>query len=238
MQSSQTPAEFFSSGWQAYRATVEHDYLWHALMTDGLRKQIDSRFGAAAPIRFLDLACGDAVSTTRVLKDRPLARYVGVDQSAPALATAATNVKHLHTEVELVTADYVDYVESATEKFDVIYVGLSAHHLGEPGLPRFLAGVRKCLTPNGIFAAFEPFTLPDETRQEHVERICAIIGQFWTNMNPDYCRQVSSHIRACDFPISLERWNTIARQAGLSAASVAVRTPDRLSQLVVHEIAQ
>ena len=47
----------------------------------------------------------------------------------------------------------------------MIYVGLSAHHLGEVGLPRFFTAVRQCLAPGGVFAAYEPFLLPDEVRQ-------------------------------------------------------------------------
>jgi SAM-dependent methyltransferase len=226
--------EFFSAGWEAYQAIVEHDYLWHVMANDALRRTIDSRFGPQKPIRFLDLACGDAASTTRMLKDRAISRYVGVDQSAPALKTAALNVQQLRCEAELVPADFVAYLETTIERFDVIYVGLSAHHLGKAGLPRFFAAVRRCLAPSGFFAAFEPFTLPDETRDEHVERLCAIIDQFWIKMTPAQRAAVSAHIRASDHPIPLEFWNTFARNAGLTPAEVPMKSPDRVSQMVVH----
>lgn len=229
--------EFFSAGWEAYRAIVEHDYLWHVMANDALRRTIDDRFGSQTPIRFLDLACGDADSTTRMLKDRAISRYVGVDQSAPALKTAADNVQQLRCEVELVPTDFVAYLETTQEGFDVIYIGLSAHHLGEAGLPRFFTAVRRCLTPSGFFAAFEPFTLPDETRDEHVERLCAIIDQFWVKMTPTQRASVSAHIRASDHPIALERWNALAVSAGLRPAEAPMKSPDRVSQLVVHGIA-
>jgi cyclopropane fatty-acyl-phospholipid synthase-like methyltransferase len=236
MEKPQTPAEFFSAGWQAYRAIVEHDYLWHNLANHALRQEIDRRFGPQTPVSFLDLACGDAASTSRVLRERPLKRYVGVDQSEPALAAAAENVRRLGTEATLVTADFVEYLEATREQFDVIYIGLSAHHLGGPGLPRFFAAVRRCLTPKGILLAFEPFTLPDESRDDHVERLCAIIDHFWVKMTPDQRGQVAAHIRASDYPIAEAKWNSLAVAAGLSPAVVAMRTPDRISQLVAHTL--
>lgn len=227
-------AKFFSAGWQAYEAIVVYDYLWHNLANQALLEQIARRFGPTTPVSFLDLACGDAASTSRVLRDRPLKRYVGVDQSTPALASAARNVERLRTETSLVTADYVEYLETARERFDVIYIGLSAHHLGVPGLPRFFAAARRRLADNGVLVAFEPFTLPDETRDEHVERLCKIIEHFWIKMTPEHRGQVSAHIRASDYPIPQSKWDELAVAAGLSPALVAMQTPDRISQVVVH----
>ncbi len=185
------PAEtdFFATAWAAYQVVVEHDYLWHAMVNEALRKLMDERFGSQMPIRFLDLACGDAASTSRVLASRPMARYVGVDRSGQALAAAEANVKRLATNVELVATDYVEFLEQCGEQFDVIYVGLSSHHLKDVDLPRFFSAIRRCLAPNGIFAAYEPFTLPDETREMHIERLCAIVDQFWVQMTAEQARE-------------------------------------------------
>jgi SAM-dependent methyltransferase len=225
--------DFFATRWTAYQAVVEHDYLWHALVNDALAKLIDDRLGKV-PIRFLDLACGDAASTSRVLAKRTLARYVGVDRSLQALDAAKTNVKNLASSVELITADYVDYLERCREQFDVIYVGLSSHHLDDTGLPRLFSAIRRCLAPNGFFGAFEPFILPDETREEHIERLCAIIDHWWVKMKPEQRGEVKAHIRANDYPLPLETWNAIATKAGLSPAYVAAKTPDRISMVVAH----
>jgi SAM-dependent methyltransferase len=232
------PAEpdFFATRWTAYQAVVEHNYLWHSMVNVALARLIDERLGQI-PIRFLDLACGDAASTSNVLVDRRLARYVGVDRSLQALAAAKANVKNLAASSELITADYVDYLESCREQFDVIYVGLSSHHLDEAGLPRLFSAIRRCLAPNGFFAAFEPFTLPDETRAEHVERLCAIIDHWWVKMTLDQREEVKAHIRANDYPLPLDKWNAIATSVGLSPAHVAAKTPDRISMVVAHGLA-
>lgn len=184
--------------------------------------------------RFLDLACGDSDTTARVLAGRELTRYVGVDRSAAALREAGPNVANLTGPTELVEADFVEFLETCPERFDVIYVGLSAHHLGDEGLPRFFAGVARCLAPGGVFAAYEPFTLPDETRADTVERICAMALHFFTAMTPAQRQQVVEHVRGNDNPVSLATWAALATAAGLSPPTRVARSPDRLYELVAH----
>jgi SAM-dependent methyltransferase len=235
MPSDPAEPDFFATRWTAYQAVVEHDYLWHAMVNDALAKLIDERLGHR-PIRFLDLACGDAASTSRVLTKRTISRYVGVDRSLQALAAAEANVKDLATSVELITADYVDYLESCREQFDLIYIGLSSHHLDDASLPRLFSAITRCLAANGFFAAFEPFILPDETREEHIERLCTIIDHWWVKMTPDQREEVKAHIRANDHPLQLDKWDAIAANAGLSPAYVAAKTPDRISMVVAHGV--
>lgn len=229
------PAErdFFATTWQTYQTVVEHDYLWHAMAGEALRKIIDQSF-RDRPIRFLDLACGDAASTSRVLADHPLAKYIGVDRSRQALTAADQHVKAFGAKVDLVEADYVDFLARCDETFDVIYVGLSSHHLDDAGLPRMFAGVRRCLAKNGVFAAFEPFLLSDEIREDHIERLCTIIDHWWVKMSTQQLEGIKAHIRANDHPIPIDRWNAMANDAGLGPASIAMKTPDRISMLVVH----
>jgi SAM-dependent methyltransferase len=228
-------ADFFAASWQAYRALVEHDYLWHAMAGAALRRIIDERFGPKTPVRFLDLACGDAFTTSRALTGRPLARYVGVDQSPPALAAAATNVQALAPSVALVPADFLDFPRATGESFDVIYVGLSAHHLAESGLRQFFTAIRGRLTPRGVFAAYEPFQMPGEVRQDYVDRFCTIADKLWIKMTVEERELVNAHVRASDYPVGMETWNALAASAGLAPATVAMRSPDCMCQLVVHQ---
>ena len=222
--------DFFRDAWAVYRLVVEHDYLWHSHAGRGL----ESLLPTGRAVRFLDLACGDSDTTARVLAGRELTRYVGVDRSAAALREAGPNVSKLTGPAELVEADFVEFLESCPDTFDVIYIGLSAHHLGEAGLPRFFAGVAKCLAPGGVFAAYEPFTLPDETRADTVDRICAMALHFFAAMTPAQRQQVAEHVRGNDKPVSLATWDALATAAGLSPLTRVVRSPDRLYELVSH----
>lgn len=230
-------ADLFTAGWSAYRAVLESDHLWHDMASQALWKLIEEHFRGDAPIRFLDLACGDAETTSRLLMSRPMAKYVGVDRSPQALAAAAPRVANLGPRAELVTADFVDFLEVCDDRFDVIYVGLSAHHLRDAGLRRFFPAIGRRLAPFGLFAAYEPFTLPDETRDEHIDRLCQIVDHYWLNMPAEHRAALKTHVRENDFPIALRQWNLLASAGGLCPACTVLKTPDRLYQLVAHFLA-
>ena len=229
--------DLFTESWALYRAVLESDYLWHGMATQALRELIEEYFCEGVPIRFLDLACGDAETASRLLMNRPMASYVGVDRSPQALAAAARRLADLGPRAELVAADLVDFLEVRNDRFDVIYVGLSAHHLGEAGLQRFFAAIVRRLAPSGVFTAYEPFVLPDETRDEHINRLCQIVDHYWLNMSVEHRATLKIHVRENDHPIALRQWNLLVSASGFCPARTVLKTPDRLYQLVAHSLA-
>ena len=224
-----TAADFFVDAWAVYRLIVEHDYLWHSQVGATLGGVMPDR-----PVRFLDLACGDADTTSRALAGRSVGRYVGVDRSPDALAAAARNGAGLGCPVEFAEGDYLEYLESARDEFDVIYVGMSAHHLDEDRLGRFFAAARPRLTAGGVLAAYEPFLLPDETRGEHIDRLCMIVDKYFVGMTPAQRLLTTTHIRGNDLPVTLARWDELAVAAGFGPARRLYKSPDRLYEFVVH----
>lgn len=133
------PADLFQQGWQNYRLVLEHDYLWHRLAAAELTRTLMHRTGLPAAPRFLDLACGDAATSARVLSDigsiraaqgHPCIQYMGVDSSPMALAQSAQTPFGEGVEASFVETDFVDFLRSGHSRFDVIYVGMLAHHLG------------------------------------------------------------------------------------------------------------
>lgn len=225
--------DLFTAAWESYRTMVECDYLWHSLVMRSLGELVSTRFHS--PLHFLDLACGDAERTTSLLQSHSLSRYTGVDRSGPALAIAARNVQKMAAPVELIPIDFVEFLEGTDQRFELIYVGLSAHHLGETGLLRFFKAVRRCLAPSGVLAAYEPFLLPDEVREDYVHRFCTIANLLWIGMTIEQRRDVNAHVAEKDFPLRLDLWNALAANSGLTAAEVLMKTPDRISMLVSHE---
>lgn len=225
----------FTTGWMAYKAILEHDYLWHSLAAEALKQQLQSRFGTDREFSFLDLACGDACVTTGVLKEFPQVNYTGVDSSREALSEAEKYTAFLGTNRTLVAADFQGFLESDRTQFDVIYVGLVAHHLGADTLENFFSLVKKCLKPGGIFIAHETFHLDDETRDEHCGRLTQMIRKFWSKMPLEYQQNVMDHVNSSDFPVSLGVWNEKAIRAGLSPGNTLVKTPERLMLVVVHQ---
>lgn len=225
----------FTTGWKAYKAILEHDYLWHSLAAEALKQQLRSRFGADREFAFLDLACGDACVTAGVLNEFPQVQYTGVDSSREALSEAEKYTASLGTTRALVAADFQAFLETSTTQFDIIYVGLVAHHLGEQGLEGFFRLVKKCLKPGGVFIAHETFHLDDETRDDHCGRLSQLIRKFWTKMPQEYQQNVIDHVNSSDFPVSLRTWNEKAARAGLSLSETLAKTPERLMQVVSHE---
>src|SRR4051794_20041477 len=76
-------AAHFQQQWQAYRKVVDNNYMFHREVYGLLHRILEDE--AAKPIRFLDIACGDARATVGALKGLPVAHYHGIDLSGPAL---------------------------------------------------------------------------------------------------------------------------------------------------------
>lgn len=244
MTSPSNPADLFRQGWKNYRLILEYDYLWHQLAADALERLISNRFAHARHLRFLDLACGDAATTASVLNrfaassgqpTHPTIEYLGVDDSPMALAEAARTEFVGGVETAFIESDFVEFLRTDDSRFDVIYVGMSAHHLGLARLREFFRGVRARLAPGGVFVAFETFCLPDESRDEHMARLHAIIRKFWTRMPQDARDHVIAHTAECDFPVTLADWNEAAKDACLKPGEFVLKSPDRISAMVVHE---
>lgn len=121
--------ELFTKGWNAYQAIVEHDYLWHSMAATALNQWLSEHYGNDISFSFLDLACGDSSTTSGVLQNFPNVIYTGVDSSSAALNEASRNTRQIANQ-NLVEADYLDFLAAGQEKYDVIYIGLAAHHLG------------------------------------------------------------------------------------------------------------
>ncbi len=225
--------DLFVDAWAVYRLVVENDYLWHSGARRALAGLFARRFPDGRPVRLLDLACGDADGPARALAGRAIGRYVGVDRSPDALAAAAARLAPLGWPAEFVAADYLDYLRSTADTFDAIYVGLSAHHLDDR-LGAFFAAARPRLAPGGVLAVYEPFLLPDETVDEHRQRVYDLADGLWTAMAPTQRRQVGEHVKANDFPVTIDRWNALAAAAGFPPAERLYRSPDRVSEFVAH----
>src|SRR5262245_777445 len=117
--------EAFCGEWPVYAKAVDHDYFSHRAAAEVLHRFLAAEFDR--PFRFLDLACGAARLAVAALHGTRVCHYRGIDLSEPARAAAREAVQSLPCPAELVRADLVDAVRGETA--DVIWVGLSVHHL-------------------------------------------------------------------------------------------------------------
>lgn len=231
---SPTNFELFISQWNAYQAILQHDYLWHSLAEQELHAVLMEKFGQNRSFSFLDLACGDAGPTSRVLASFPKVQYTGVDSSQQALNQARQNTANLGSNPVFQTQDLNEFLANEPKTFDCIYIGMVAHHFGVSGLRKFFELIAQRLSPSGCVLAFETFLLADETRQEHVNRLTAIIRQFWVGMSDQSRQNVIEHVAQSDFPVTFDQWNSEARAGGLGPMMIRAKSPDRLLAFVQH----
>ena len=125
----------------------------------------------AAPIRALDLGCGDARLMALVLASRPtIEEAVAVDRSEPMLARARERFAH-DPRVKVLRADLAD---SITElgTFDVIVSGFAIHHLTDERKRELFREIAAQLSPGGVFANLEVVASASPAR--HAEFLAAI----------------------------------------------------------------
>jgi SAM-dependent methyltransferase len=205
----------FREQWTVYRKLVENNYLSHREVRGVLHQQLAERVGRA--FRFLDLACGDATMTVAALSGTDVSEYHGVDLSGPALEMARKTVEALSCNVRLEQQDFVAALRERTEPADIVYIGLSLHHLVTPAEKRdFMRSVRAALGDGGLFLIFEPASLEGETRSAYLERYEQFIESAWTALSPAERNILWTHVRTCDFPEPPSAWLELGHDAGFT----------------------
>lgn len=216
-ENSEAVREFFDQ-WALYRKVVAEDYLFHRETMAALGAWMDSR--ARAVKSFLDLGCGDAFFTSALLEGRGLARYTCVDLSPVALDLARENAQKVGGELQFVTGDFASAVDGLDEEFDVIYIGLSFHHLPRGQKEDFLRRVIRRVVPGGALVLYEPVLHDGESRESYLARWIADARRDWTLMTKEEMDAVDGHITSSDYPEMLGTYFGMATSAGFSSARV------------------
>jgi SAM-dependent methyltransferase len=206
----------FRRQWHVYAKLVDNDYAAHREVGAVLHRVLAGE--ANRPFRFLDLACGDARMTVAALRQTPVAHYHGIDLSAPALEMAREAVKELTCPVELEQADYVAAMRDRLEPADVVWIGLSLHHLQTPDKEVLMREVHAALGPGGLFLIYEPTCREGESRPAYLDRFEQVYRPLWSALTADEWASITNHVRAADLPESPSVWMNLGRAAGFSDA--------------------
>jgi SAM-dependent methyltransferase len=166
------------------------------------------------PFRFLDLACGDASMTVAALQGTAVIHYHGIDLSAPALALARQTVAALPCPVELEQGDFVAAMRARPEPADVVWIGLSLHHLQTPDKQVLMREVRSAVGASGRFIIYEPTRHKGESRPAFLDRFELAYYSAWTALTPDEWAAILAHVRTADFPEPASVWAQLGRAAG------------------------
>ena len=204
----------FRNQWQAYQKLVDNDHLSHREVRGVLHRQLVETVGR--PFRFLDLACGDASMTVAALAQTPVIEYHGIDLSAPALDMAKKTVASLTCEVKLEQNDFVAAMRERPEPADVVWIGLSLHHLQTDDKRTLMREVCATVGDGGLFLIYEPSRLDGETRPEFLDRFERSYHAAWSALTPAEWTIIWDHVQAADFPEQSSDWAQLGRDAGFT----------------------
>jgi SAM-dependent methyltransferase len=226
--------EIFQQQWNLYRKLVDQDYFYGTQVYPTLQRFLNSEF--QRPFRFLDLACGDAHDIVGALTGTHIADYHGVDLSLPALELAKGNLDGLSRPVTLERADFTEAVKDASPRADVVWFGLSLHHLTTPRKRELMRDVRESLAPDGAFLIYEPTLLDGEDRPAFMDRFEALARETWTACSRDEVDAAVEHMRTSDLPETRGDWLTMGLEAGFSEAEELLRDPPELIRMFVFRV--
>ncbi len=131
----------FFDQWKIYQKVMSLNYLSHREAYAVLQAFLIDHF--PKPFSFLDLGCGDAAFTAKVLKKVRINAYVGVDLSENALKIAEENLAALECPKKFLVSDLKDVFRSLEGAWDFVWIGLSLHHLPYEEKECFLVECRK-----------------------------------------------------------------------------------------------
>lgn len=218
--------EEFQHGWQTYKKAVDNNYISHREAYAALHRVLRDEF--QGPFRFLDLACGDASASVGALLNTTVAHYHGIDLSEPALELARNTLDVLPCEVDLEEQDFIKAMRGRPEPADVVWIGLSMHHLTTQGKQELFGEVRNVVGDQGMFLIYEPILLDDETREAFLDRFEKTLYTSWTALTKAEKEEVLAHVRAADFPETKGTWRSMAIEQGFSNARELFEDPFQL----------
>jgi hypothetical protein len=218
----------FQQEWRIYRTLVDENYLFHREAYACLRRILGE--GVRRPFRFLDVACGDATASVDALTGTAVTHYHGIDLSAAALGLARPALAALDCPVTLEHADYVEALRDWSGPADVIWIGLSLHHLRTAEKLEILRTIRAILADDGHLLLYED-TSPDGEDREGWLRRWDAQQPLWTAYTPEEWATITAHVHAADYPETASRWVSLAREAGFAEAREAFVAPSDLFRL-------
>jgi ubiquinone/menaquinone biosynthesis C-methylase UbiE len=218
----------FFSQWDIYRLCIEHNTLHHREVGEILRRELLTR---TEPFTFLDLACGDADLTAAALSGTKVSSYTGVDFSSPAIALAAEKTATLHHPRRFHEQDFTHFLSDNNETFDVIYLGLSLHHLETATKREMMQHLRRATAKGGSFYLFEPILHDGESREGYVERWAEAMDGPYDPFPPAARTALRDHVRASERPESVEEYLASAQAAGFSHGEILFTDPSNFYAL-------
>ena len=126
--------------------------------------------------------------------------------------------------------DFIEALQVWNEPVDVIWIGLSLHHLQGSGKLAVMQNVRRLVGTAGWFLIYENASPDGENRDAWLERWDEQ-RSAWTAYSTAEWDYVTAHVHAADFPETNSRWHELGREAGFSSVQELFVSPTDLFRL-------
>jgi len=208
--------EIFIKNWTIYRKIIENDNMSHREGYGKLRDVLIKEM--RRPFTFVDLACGDAYYSSKVLQNTKAEKYIGIDVSEQALTLAKKEFAGSEIEARFVSADFIDFDKIIEAPADVIWVGFSLHHLDTPDKLEFIKKAKQKLSDDGVFIIYEPILLEGEDRSMYFKRFKQTFDIHWTGLTKEERESLLEHVRESEKPETTKGWIQLGKEAGFTRA--------------------
>jgi ubiquinone/menaquinone biosynthesis C-methylase UbiE len=223
----------FNAQLATYRKIVAANLMFHREVYGLLRSLLRAQW--PMPFTFLDIACGDASASAAVLQDCSIAQYHGIDLSPASLELAQHELRVLPCPVDLRCCDFVEAMSCWTDVIDVVWIGMSLHHLQLEGKAAMMRYVHRTLTRDGLFLLWEPTLLDQEDRRGWLDRFSTFRGD-WAAISDEEFASMELHTELADFPETAETWKAIGYEAGFTRVEEVFMMPNRIGRVFQYRI--
>ncbi len=150
------------SEWRSYFATIADSYdRLQPVLSPPYSRGLDMiveliPFAADATFEFVDLGCGTAEPTVRMLEHFRHATGTCIDSEPEMLALARRKLGPYSSRIEVREADITS---CAIEPCDVVFSAKTIHHVAPVGLPELFAQIAGALRPGGCFVLYDAMSV-------------------------------------------------------------------------------
>lgn len=205
----------FDRQWEIYRKIIDGDLMDHRDIHGAVAQFLETR--GMAPGRVLDLGCGDAEISSRLVDEFGCRSFLGVDSSGRVLEEAAGRPVWEGREVRWEEADLLEFAVRSEEEFDLVLAGFSVHHLPSGEKEAFLRAIRERLSPTGVFVFYDVFIHPGLDREASSSRYLEWMRNDWPGITAGEYELIEEHIHAVDMPETVEWFREAAGAAGFGS---------------------
>ncbi len=126
--------------------------------------------------------------------------------------------------------DFVVALSDSPAPADIVWIGLSLHHLRTPEKRDVLRAIRSIVGEDGRLLIYEDVSRDDEDRASWLRRWDAQ-RPSWPAFTDEEWDAVNAHVHAADFPETVSGWRQLGNEAGFGSVQELFVSPTDLLRM-------